>query len=329
MTGDSHLRVYDFHGLQLGIAAEDAVNGALESRLGRFARTDRGPCDVHFEYRSAVAEEQDAAAEAPEDARPVYESAMGAALYSESLDRMFIRSVWPIRAACDPGSGETTVSITGPVDGHLWALSHPLLTIPLIEKLKRRKRFSLHAAGVALGDKGLLIPAASGSGKSTLALALARAGFGFLGDDLVFLVEEAEGLRALAFPEAFDLTDDTLRLFPDLADLLATDRLPGWPKRQLDVADRFGAKIVWQCRPVALVFPRVAQRERSELIPMDRREALLEILPNILLTEPTSSQRHLDALALLSSSCACYRLETGTDFGELAKRLRDLLESAP
>jgi hypothetical protein len=327
MDSGGRLRVYDFHGLRLGCFAGDAVTAALDARFGRFAQADAGPCDVRFDYRCVGVGEPHAVPAPPEDARPVYESAMGKVLYSERADRMFISSVWPIRAACDPRSGETTVSIVGAVDEHLWALSHPLVTLPLMETLKRRGRFSVHAAGVALGGKGLLIPGSSGSGKSTLALALARAGFGFLGDDMLFLLRAGEGLRALAFPEAFDLTDATVRLFPDLVDLLEVEKQPGWPKRQLRAEERFGAEIVWQCRPVALVFPRVAGSGRSTLTPMDRGEALLEILPNILLTEPASSQQHLDALGQLVSSCACYRLETGTDFAELATRLRGLLES--
>jgi hypothetical protein len=320
-----HLRVYDFHGLRLGCIADQAVINALEARLGRFARSDAGPCDVRFEYRSIPAAEEHALPVPTDDARVIYESAMGQVLYSERADRTFISSVWPIRAVCDPGSGETTISIAGPVDEHLWALSHPLLTIPLIEKFKRRGRFSVHAAGVAVGGKGLLIPGSSGSGKSTLALALARAGFAYLGDDMLFLVRDGQELRALAFPEAFDLTDDTVRLFPELGQLLEVEKLPGWPKRQLRVEERYGSEIAWHCRPVALVFPRVANSGRSTITPMDQREALLEIVPNILLTEPTSSQQHLDALAQLVSSCACYRLETGTDFDELAKRLAGLL----
>jgi hypothetical protein len=110
--------------------------------------------------------------------------------------------------------------------------------------------------------------------------------------------------------------------------VLEVEKQAGWPKRQLRAEERFGAEIIWQCRPVVLVFPRVAGPGHSTLVPMDRGEALLEILPNILLTEPASSQQHLDALAQLVASCACYRLETGTDFGELAARLRGLLETA-
>jgi len=327
MESAARLRIYDFHELRLGCFADEAVTAALDERFGRFPQASSGPCDLRFTFRSVAAGERRGGPAPPEDARLVYASPMGKVHYSDSADRMFISSAWPIHAECDPRSGETTIWIAGPVDEHLWALSHPMLTIPLIELLKRRGRFSVHAAGAARGGKGLLLPGNSGSGKSTLALALARAGLGFLGDDMLFLVGAGEGLRAQAFPEPVDLTDDSVRLFPDLVDLLKDDKQPGWPKRQLRAEDRFGADIVWQCRPVALVFPRVAHRARSTLVPMDRGEALLEIIPNILLTESASSQRHLDALGQLVSSCACYRLETGTDLGELAMRLARLLEA--
>ena len=328
VASDARLRVYDFHRLRLGCFSNDSVACALEARLGRFARCEPGPCDLHFDYRIVAQDGQRAARVPTEDARVVYESRAGQVLYSDQSDRMFIRTVWPISADCDPVTGETTTSIVGPIDQHLWALSHPLFTLPLIEMLKRRERYSLHAAGVARGGKGLLIPGASGSGKSTLALALARAGFDFLGDDMLFLENTEDGLRALAFPESFDLTDFSVRLFPELLDLWRVERQPGWPKHALRVDQRFGAEIAWQCRPVALVCPRVAQSGRSTLRQMDRAEAFLELLPNVLLTEATSSQSHVAALSQLVAECACYRLETGTDFAELAVLLGAVLERA-
>jgi hypothetical protein len=60
---------------------------------------------------------------------------------------------------------------------------------------------------------------------------------------------------------------------------------------------------------------------------MDAEEALLELAPNVLLTEMRSSQAHLDALADLVGASACYRLETGRDFAALATSLSHLLES--
>lgn len=327
MDSGGRLRVYDFHGFRLGCSADEKVMVALAARLGRFAAEDGGRFDLYFDYR--VEQGEASASPAPEDGRVVYQSPMGEVRYSESADRLFITSKWPITAECDPVAGRATIQVYDTADEHAWALSHPLMTIPLIEMLKRRNLFSVHAAGVASRGRGMLIPGSSGSGKSTLALALARAGIGFLGDDMLFLARDGSGLQALGFPEAFDLTDDSLRLFPELGDLLAVEREAGWPKRQLRAEERYGAEIVWRCRPKILVFPHVAHTERSVLAPMDPGEALLELVPNILLTEPASSQRHLDALSQLVSNSACYRLETGRDFGDLAERLRQLLESTP
>jgi len=320
------MRVYDFHGLRLGCSGGDALAAALHARLGRFADAGPGRCDVAFDYRFVGRGAQHVVEELRGRTRPVYDSPLGEVLYSDDADQMFISCERSIRIVCDPRRGETTISIAGADDEHLWLLSHPLFTLPLIETLKRRELHSLHAAGVAIGDKGLLFPGASGSGKSTLAVALVRAGFGFLGDDMLFLARGRDGLRALAFPEATDLKDDAARLFPELEDLFDVAKLPGWPKRQVCAEERFGADIVWRCRPVALVFPRV-NGDRSTLTPLDPGEALLELVPNILLTESASSQAHLDALAELAATCQCYRLETGSDFSELAARLRGLVEA--
>jgi len=330
MQASGSVEVYDFHGLSLECSGDAGVLAALGTRLDRFARgsTSLKPCDVRFEY-APTPREPDPSAQPPADARVIYESPMGQVLYSDSVDRLFIRSVWPIQAQGDPRSGETTIWTDGDMSEHLWALSHPLLTIPLIEVLKRRERYSVHAAALARHGKGLVIAGSSGSGKSTLALALARAGFDFMGDDMLFLVRQSGGLRALALPEAFDLTDHSVSLFPELGDLLALPRKPGWPKHQLWVDERFGAKIAWQAEPKVLIFPRVAPSGKSSLRPMERSEAVFELVPNILLTESRSSQQHLDALTELVKSSACYRLETGTDFDELARRLEALLEEAP
>ncbi len=326
MDVDRRLRVYSFHGLRLGCSSGAAIAEALDTRLGCLTEVGAGPCDVTFDYR--LPGSADVLEEPPGNARPVYDSEMGSVLYSDSRDQLFIDCVRSIAVRCDPKRGETILSIRSGIDGNLWWLSHPLFTLPFIEKLKRRGRYNLHAAGVAIGDKGLLLPGTSGSGKSTLALALAHAGFAYLGDDMLFLSRGTKGPRALAFPEAIDVTEETIRLLPGLEEAIGAPRRPGWPKRQVRVEQSLGAPLAWECRPAALVFPRVGAAGRSTLTPIDEKEALLELLPNILLTEQASSQAHLDALAELAASCKSYRLETGRDFGDLAVRLRDLLAAS-
>ena len=58
--------------------------------------------------------------------------------------------------------------------------------------------------------------------------------------------------------------------------------------------------------------------------PLERDEALLELAPNVLLTDPASSQRHLDALGALVRASRCFRLSAGRDFDRLTALVREL-----
>jgi hypothetical protein len=56
-----------------------------------------------------------------------------------------------------------------------------------------RGQYLMHAAGVALGDRGVLLLGAGGRGKTTTALACAASGLSFLGDDLCIAAPDASG----------------------------------------------------------------------------------------------------------------------------------------
>lgn len=315
--------MFGLHGLHIAVHADAPLREALAERLVGLDPCQGNADDLRFEYGA------DAVHEGGADARPIYESAMGSVSYAPTLDALFLTSVWPIRACTRAAEGRTLVRIEGAQSDYLWPLAHPVFTLPLLEKLKRRGRYSVHAAALAWRGQGLLLAGASGSGKSTLALALVRAGFGFQGDDMVFLRTGDQGIVAQSFAESFDLTEASLGFFPELEGALRAPRRPGWPKHQLDVRAQYGAELARETKPRLIVFPRVVGGGASVLSPMPRSEALLELVPNILLTEPVSSQRHLDALRGLVEQCACYRLETGRDFDHLALRLRTLLEEQP
>jgi hypothetical protein len=298
---------YSFHGLSLRVSAPDEVRRAFHARFAALPPDGSGSPDLLFEVVS-----QDL--ERPEGARMVYEPPLGEVVYDDGRDLLYLRQ-GSLSALCEPAAGRVRYSASSPEGEDLWVLSHPLLSVPLMELLKRRGLFGVHAAGADLDGKALVLAGTSGSGKSTLSVALARAGFGFLGDDTLFL----DGRRVLAFPDEIDLTEESVSFFPGI--LLAPPPA-GWRKRQLR-ADP--VRIVWESEPAVLVFPQVSGRPRSELRPIDPGEALLELAPNVLLTEPTSSQAHLDALAGLARASRCYRLETGTDLDEAVRLLRELM----
>lgn len=295
---------YSFHGLNLRVSAPDEVLRAFHARFAALPQNGDGPPDLLFEVGSQ-------AIERPEGARTVYEPPLGEVVYHDGRDLLYLEH-GRLRALCEPAAGRVRFSVTS---ADLWVLSHPLLSVTMMELLKRRGLFGVHAAGASLDGRALVLAGTSGAGKSTLSVALSRAGFGFLGDDTLFL----RGGRVLAFPDEIDLTEESLSFFPDLRLAPAP---AGWRKRQLR-AD--AARIVWESEPAVLVFPRVSGRPWSELRPIDAGEALLELAPNVLLTEPASSQAHLDALAGLARASRCWRLETGTDLDEAVGLLRELM----
>jgi hypothetical protein len=326
-------RSYALHGLHLAVSGWGEAVGALHARLARLPADGNAAGNGHRpDLELEIVEAPDACLRGmPARGRPVYDPPAGCVLYDDSADRLHLELGPRLRAVCEPGRGWARLAggagapSEEALGGDLWTLSHPLATLPLVELLKRRGLYSVHAAGLCRNGRGLVLPGTSGAGKSTLTLALARAGFGLLGDDTLFLARRAEGLSLLAFPDEIDLTAETAAFFPELVPRLAAPR-PGWRKRQLRPEDAYGAEVVWECAPGHLVFPRVAGRSESRLIPLDSGEALCELAPNVLLTEPAASQAHLDALAGLAAASSCWRLETGRHLDGAVRLLAGLFE---
>lgn len=319
------VRRYDLHGVALTVSSNDGgLLDAVHRRLRRFA--------VDGERENAVALALDAGgAPLPSfdlaDARPVYDPPLGTVLYAEGSDRLRI-SYGAIDADCRPGDGRSRIVIASERENDRWAATHPILTLCLAETLRRRALFPLHAAALSLGGRGVVIAGNSGSGKSTLTLSLLRAGFALLGDDTCFLARRSGQLRVLAFPDEIGVTDRTVRFFPELAPMLRSDRVPGAPKRQLLPEDVYDVTFASETRPSVIILPRVSGERETRIVDVSASEALLELVPNVLLTDPRASQEHLDALGALVSGARCCRMATGRDLDALPERIAVLLDSA-
>lgn len=331
-------RGYWLHGLRLAVDGWEEAAAAVHDRLARLppllppTNGATPPFDLCFTFESIAdpAEFERMAPRRPPRARPVYDPPQGEVLWDREADLLYLELGPRLRALCEPAAGAVRLAALDPGPEEAWLLSHPLFTLPLAELTKRHGLFPLHAAGLCRDGRALVLPGTSGAGKSTLAVALARAGLDFLGDDTLFLAsgraQSGDGLRLLAFPDEIDLTERSLEFFPDLAPHLTPARPAGWRKRQL-AAEHLGNQsggVTWECAPGLLVFPRVSGREESVLAPLGRDAALLELAGNVLLTEPRSSQGHLDALAALVAASDCYRLETGSDLDAAARLLAGL-----
>ena len=58
---------------------------------------------------------------------------------------------------------------------------------------------------------------------------------------------------------------------------------------------------------------------RARSTPLDSGDALLRLVPDVLLTDPAATQAHLRAIAALLEQVRCYTLRSGTDLERAAE----------
>ena len=314
----------DLHGLCMEVWGSEEMLQAVAVRFIDFPSGEDRPPDIRFSLGSVESPECYEIRRPEGPGRPFYQAAMGEALYFPEQDELYLDYGPRARVFCRPAAGECLVSVLRPEADQRWLATHPLFTIPLLEILKRRGKYGIHAAAVARNGRSLLLPGSSGAGKSTLTIALIRSGFDFLGDDIT-LVEEADGLKTLAFPEKVDLTDETLPLFAELHSVDRDGRPAGWPKYQLSASDFYGSSIGWRTTPAAIVFPRVVKQHESLLLPLDKNQAFLDLSASVLLTHKESTRAHLRVLSELANSVPAFRLLSGRDLDRSVSLLGNLL----
>ncbi len=311
---------------RLGIEIEtddERVLAGIDARLCPLRAELRRDADIA--YRVLVSDAPPAFGARPAGtARQVYGSPAGAVDYFEATDELFVDCPGVVRARCRVSTGRVEVKVLEPHAGRPHAMN-AFLSIPLLELAKRRGLYPLHAACVARGDAGLLIAGASGAGKSTLSLALTKAGFAFLADDIVFLQRRRDELRVVGLPDQVDVSRGTVAMFPELAYLSRTMMPPARAKHAVRVEELFGVSPQLQCRPVALIVPDIAAREHSSLVALAPSELIRELAPNVLLTDAASSRQHLGVLAELSRCVPTHRLVAGSDLDQAVELLRPLV----
>jgi hypothetical protein len=312
---------YDLHGVGIAVEAPaGAVRDAIDARLARYRATTAAPADIVLRIgREPV--------DAPAGrGRPVYPWEPGEVSWFDQAGVLYITVGEDVRLVASPAAGRAAVWATDAALRDAWLFARPLLTLPLVEMLKWKGLYSVHAAGAASEGAAIVLSGPTGSGKSTLALALARHGLDYMGDDMLFAAHRDGDLRLHAFAEEVDLSPSSAAWFDELSGFTGAPP-SGWPKHRIHADEAFGVRVAASARAAALVFPAIAPSGRTALAPLTPAEALIELGPNVLLTDAAMAQRHLDVLGELARAAPAYRLAVGRDLAHAAAILAELARS--
>jgi hypothetical protein len=317
-------RTFELHGVVVAVyAREPAVIDAMELRLRDFCGEAASDPDVRFEFIVDGALD----VTPPGVTRPVYDTPHGTLNYFPEADVLLGR-LGAVELRCEAGRGVAQFRSPAYVGRDLYLATHPLATISLMELLERRGLFALHTACLAdEREQGILLAGPSGAGKSTLALALAHAGMQFLSDDIVFLScdPDSDKVTVLGFADTVGLTDYAAAHFAAFRTVRDEPPALGFPKRLHRIDDLLGTPALPACQPRALVFPSVAPEAPSVLDPIDAGDALLRLVPDVLLTDRAATQSHLQAIASLLGQVRCYTLRSGADIERAAELVSSLV----
>ena len=227
-------------------------------------------------------------------------------------------------------------SVHGRADGYLIKPEtlHPnlieyLFHIALIELLRRRGLYTIHATALEKHGRGILIPGNSGRGKTTSFISLLRSGYRYLSDDHPLIRDAGTHVEVLPFPIKINVTDATVAFFPELREAPETVLRPWTPKRAFYAEEMYSTSVGESCQPAIVLFPHVVDAPHSHLELLPKSRALEVLLPQALLVyDQAVARREFQVLAKLVQQVDCYRLHFGRDILDLPKLITPLLEQA-
>jgi hypothetical protein len=204
-----------------------------------------------------------------------------------------------------------------------WLLSHRIFYVPVLEIMRSKGAFYIHAGCVARGERCLLLCGGSGHGKSTLTYALSRSGFSYMSDDAVFIQANHAGVEVFAFPEKIKLDRKSRSYFAEF------DRLEG-PEGKMEIPARLTRirDVAVRGEPYALIFTRIAGGGTSGLARLSKNEALVRLIAHSVSVAGRSSvEKQLDLLAMIAETSVSLELTVGETYEGVPGLLEEALFS--
>jgi hypothetical protein len=182
----------------------------------------------------------------------------------------------------------------------------------------------LHAAGVGLADRGLLLVGAGGSGKSTCALSSLDSELLYAGDDYVAVQLGVEP-RIVSLYCSGKLEPGHSKLFEHLPPPHFVGDGTVEEKSVFYVGERFPDRMSGGFPLSAIVCPRV-RGDAPRISPLPPAQALAALAPSTLLQLVPGEQEALSAMAALLRRVPTFRLDVGGPVEALPNALQQILE---
>jgi hypothetical protein len=173
----------------------------------------------------------------------------------------------------DLARGRTQIVISSSTLRHPLYLRYFLLDSAASIHIASRFTTPIHAGCVAIGGRGILLCGESGAGKSTLSYACAGAGFEYISDDAVFLLNSGHSRVVMGNCHQLRLRPAAATLFPEIAGLEVTPRAAGKPSIELPPSWMHQLPCVEQAQVDFLVFLNRDPAHAPGLVPYSPEKA--------------------------------------------------------
>ena len=301
----------DLHGIELAFTASAAALRQAWAALfagWRPAGRRAGAGRIELEFRLGEA------LPAPPARQPLLQAAAGQTIFAGQVDGDF--EIWfPGLAWLTVSTGRSQLNGTILPAALAQGQWQRLLFAGLAPILRRRQLFLLHGFGVQRRDVTRLLLGPIGAGKSAAGVAHLLAGWHYLGNDLLLLAAQPDGVYAWPTPGELAIRPDTVTRMPAVAPWLLSRETAPDLQLGLDVGRVWREQGGAPGRVTELCFVQ-QQAEPSSLRPIRPVQALGQLMTHSIdRWDSALFAEHAAVLRLLVEGADCVTYGLGPELG--------------